>query len=65
LIVAAVARADSAPLLAGFGFTGVVERSRAVVEIAVLVENASEKQDWAVWAGGDPLAVAGEGVVSQ
>ena len=57
--------ADSDPLLVGLGFAGVIERSRSVVKIAVLVEDAGEKQDWAVGAGGDPLAVAGKGVVSQ
>ena len=58
-------RADSNPLLVGVGFAGVVERGRPVFKIAVLVEDAGKKQNWAMRAGGNPLAVAGEGVVSQ
>ena len=65
VIIAAVARADSNPLLVGVGFAGVVERGRPVFKIAVLVEDAGKKQNWAMRAGGNPLAVAGEGVVSQ
>ena len=63
--VAAVACADSNSLLAGLFFAGVVERSRSVVELAVLVEDAGEKQDGALRAGGDPFPVSGQGVVSQ
>lgn len=63
--VAAVACADSDSLLAGLFFAGVVEGSGPVLELAVLVEDAGEKQDGALRAIGDPFPVSGQGVVSQ
>ena len=65
MLVAVPTSSDCDSLLAGLFFAGVVERSWPVLELAVLVEDAGEKQDGAVRAIGDPLPVAGQGVVPQ
>ena len=65
MLVAVNTCSDCDSLLAGLFFAGVVERSWPVLELAVLVEDAGEKQDGAVRAIGDPLPVSGQGVVSQ
>lgn len=65
MFVALATPADGDPLLSGLGLARVIERGGPVVKVTVPVQNAGQKQDGSVWAGGDPFAVAGEGVVSQ
>lgn len=65
MFVAVTTCSDCDSLLAGLFFAGVVERSWSVLELAVLVKDAGEKQDGAMGAIGDPFPVSSKGVVPQ
>ncbi|ORM35525.1 hypothetical protein BFL43_09400 [Williamsia sp. 1135] len=65
LVIAAFTRQLGLALVGNFGFTRVVDGSRTILEVAVVVEDAGEQGDGFVGVVGDPVAVAGQGVVAQ
>ena len=65
VFVAVAAGADGVLLLPCVSFTEVVVGGGSIVEIAVFVQDAGQQRDGAVGIGGDPVAVAGEGVITQ
>ena len=65
LLIAVFAGQSDLALLCDFGFASVIDGSRAVLEVSVVVEDAGEEPNRFAGAVRDPVAVAGEGVVVQ